>query len=204
MAETDTYLTIKAFSQGVYKEKGSTFIAIAHPVRSFADIKAILEEARKEHHGARHHCYAYMLGQKRDTWRTNDDGEPSGTAGKPILGQINSNGLTNVLVIVVRYFGGRLLGTGGLINAYRSAAADALKNCEIAEMKVHDHFRLEFQYHVMKDVMKIVKDHDLLTTDQNFDEVCRITVRIASSATDRLLNLFSRVEGLKTTFLHTD
>ena len=204
MAETDTYLTIKAFSQGVYKEKGSTFIAIAHPVRSVADIKAILEEARKEHHGARHHCYAYMLGQKRDTWRTNDDGEPSGTAGKPILGQINSNGLTNVLVIVVRYFGGRLLGTGGLINAYRSAAADALKNCEIAEMKVHDHFRLEFQYHVMKDVMKIVKDHDLLTTDQNFDEVCRITVRIASSATDRLLNLFSRVEGLKTTFLHTD
>ena len=204
MAETDTYLTIKAFSQGVYKEKGSTFIAIAHPVRSVADIKAILEEARKEHHGARHHCYAYMLGQKRDTWRTNDDGEPSGTAGKPILGQINSNGLTNVLVIVVRYFGGRLLGTGGLINAYRSAAADALKNCEIAEMKVHDHFRLEFQYPVMKDVMKIVKDHDLLTTDQNFDEVCRITVRIASSATDRLLNLFSRVEGLKTTFLHTD
>ena len=184
MAETDTYLTIKAFSQGVYKEKGSTFIAIAHPVRSVADIKAILEETRKEHHGARHHC--------------------SGTAGKPILGQINSNGLTNVLVIVVRYFGGRLLGTGGLINAYRSAAADALKNCEIAEMKVHDHFRLEFQYPVMKDVMKIVKDHDLLTTDQNFDEVCRITVRIASSATDRLLNLFSRVEGLKTTFLHTD
>lgn len=204
MAETDTYLTIKTFSQGVYKEKGSTFIALAHPVKSAADIKNILEETRKEHHGARHHCYAYVLGQKRDTWRTNDDGEPSGTAGKPILGQINSNGLTNVLVVVVRYFGGRLLGTGGLINAYRSAAADALKNGEITEMKVHDFFMLEFGYPLLKDVMKIIKDHDLLTTDQSFGEMCRITVRIEHSTGDWIYSLFARIEGLKSTFLYTD
>jgi uncharacterized YigZ family protein len=204
MAGTDTYLTIKAFSRGLYKEKGSIFIALAHPVRSASDIKTILKETRKEYHSARHHCYAYMLGQKRDTWRTNDDGEPSGTAGKPILGQINSHGLTNVLIVVVRYFGGRLLGTGGLINAYRSAADDALKNGEITEMKVHDFFRLEFGYPVMKDVMKIIKEHDLLTTDQNFGEKCRITVSLSSSASERIHSLFSRIEGLKSTFLYSD
>jgi len=204
MAETDTYLTIKAFSRGVYKEKGSNFIALAYPVRSVAEIKAIIDEIRKEYHGARHHSYAYMLGQKRDNWRTYDDGEPSGTAGKPILGQINTRGLTNVLIVVVRYFGGRLLGPGGLINAYRSAADEALKNSEITEMKIHNFFRLEFDYPLMKVVMKVVKDHNLLTTDQSFEKTCRITIGLAESMTERILELLSRIEGLKTTFLYKD
>ena len=132
--ESDTYLTIKAFSQGLYKEKGSRFIAIAYPVSTQEEIKSILENIRKEHHSARHHCFAWMLGQNRDTFRVNDDGEPSGSAGKPILGQINSFSLTNILIVVVRYFGGKLLGVSGLINAYRSAAESALINAEIIEM----------------------------------------------------------------------
>ena len=137
MAGSDTYLTIKNFAQGIYKEKGSTFISLAYPVRTVDEIKSILGETKKDHHSARHHCFAYILGQNREIWRSGDDGEPSGTAGKPILTQIRSHGLTNVLIIVVRYFGGRLLGTGGLINAYRSAAADAIKNFEIVKIRLH-------------------------------------------------------------------
>ena len=125
--ESDTYLTIKAFSQGMYKEKGSRFIALAYPVSTQEAIKNILDSVRKEHHSARHHCFAWVLGKKRETFRINDDGEPSGSAGRPIMGQINSSELTNILIVVVRYFGGKLLGVSGLINAYRSAAESAIK-----------------------------------------------------------------------------
>jgi len=132
----DTYLTVKSFTQGLYKEKGSRFISFVWPVSDEEEIKDILESTRKEHHAARHHCYAWVLGPQRDHFRANDDGEPSGSAGKPILGQINSRNLTNICIIVVRYFGGKLLGVSGLINAYRSAAVAALENAEIFECQL--------------------------------------------------------------------
>ncbi len=203
MTEPDTYLTIRVFSQGLYKEKGSSFIALAFPVQSVAEIKKILEATKKEHHAARHHCYAYMLGQNREKWRSGDDGEPPGTAGMPILGQIRARGLTNILIVVVRYFGGRLLGTGGLVHAYRSAAADAIKNCEIVKITLHDLFMLEFQYPGMNSVMKIVRDHGLDIAGQEFGETCRLTVGIEKSSAERILSLFSRIEGLKHTFLYS-
>lgn len=203
MAGSDTYLTIRNFAQGSYKEKGSTFISLAYPVRTVDEIKSILGETRKDHHSARHHCFAYILGQNREIWRSGDDGEPSGTAGKPILGQIRAHGLTNVLIVVVRYFGGRLLGTGGLINAYRSAAADAIKNCEIVKIRLHDFFMVEFQYHGMSSVMKIVRDHDLDITGQEFGETCRITIKVEKSSAQSILSLLSRIGGLKYTFLYS-
>jgi len=194
--ETDTYLTIKAFSQGVYKDKGSRFIAYAYPVSSTDEIKIILEDVRKEYHDARHHCFAYMLGQDRQTWRVSDDGEPSGTAGRPILGQINSFGLTNILIIVTRYFGGKLLGISGLINAYRSAAEAAIINGEIIEKVIRDFFELRFPYSSMSDVMKIIKDEGLAQSEQRFDQTCRLIVSFKHSSRERIINLFSRVEGL--------
>ena len=133
MALPDTYKTIKSVSHGLFKDKGSKFISIAFPVRNEDEIKKFLDETRKEHHDARHHCYAYALGKDGSAWRSNDDGEPSGTGGKPILGQIRSFGVTNVLIIVPRYFGGTLLGTSGLINAYKTAAESALSNAEIID-----------------------------------------------------------------------
>ena len=203
MIDSDTYLTIKAFSQGFYREKGSRFVALAYPVTSAGEIKTILEKARKEYHDARHHCFAYILGQKRETWRISDDGEPSGTAGKPILGQINSYGLTNILIIVIRYFGGRLLGVSGLINAYRSAAASAIVNGEIIKMTIHEFFKLEFPYLSMNDVMKIIKDEGIIQSDQKFEEICRMTISFRRSSSERILYLLSQIEGLKYTYSHT-
>ena len=131
MSTADKYLTIEKNSDGIFKDRGSKFLAFAYPVSSPEEIKIILAELRKKYHDARHHCYAYMLGAEKETYRSNDDGEPSSSAGKPILGQIQSNNLSNILIVVVRYFGGTLLGVGGLINAYRSAAADAIRNANI-------------------------------------------------------------------------
>ena len=148
MLFTDTYKTITADARGLYKDRGSRFIAIAMPVTSQEEIRMKLEALRKEYHDARHHCYAWVLAPDRLTWRVNDDGEPSGTAGRPILGQINSRELTNILVVVIRYFGGTLLGVSGLINAYRSAASDALANANIAERQVMDRWLVTFPlYH---------------------------------------------------------
>ncbi len=194
--ESDTYLTVKAFSQGVYKEKGSRFIAQAYPVSNQDEIKPIIDRIRKEHHDARHHCFAWMLGQERLLWRINDDGEPSGTAGKPILGQINSFGLTNILIVVSRYFGGTLLGVSGLINAYRSAAESAINNSEIIELTIHDFFEIIYPYSSMNDVMRILKEHDIGQSDQKFDLDCRININFRVSAREQILNRLSRIEGL--------
>ena len=131
--DSDVYKTIKSTSEGIYKEKGSRFVSIAIPLSEVESLKTIIDNIRKEHREARHHCYAYMIGHERTIWRVNDDGEPSGTAGRPIMGQINSYGLTNLIIVVSRYFGGTLLGVSGLINAYRKAAASALQNAEILE-----------------------------------------------------------------------
>lgn len=193
----DTYKTIQSQSQGLFREKGSRFIASAFPVNNQEEIKTIIESIRKEHHGARHHCYAWMLGYDRTSWRANDDGEPSGTAGKPILGQINSSGLTNILIVVTRYFGGTLLGVSGLINAYRTAAADAIKNAEIVTLAIQEHYELVFPYAVLNDVMKVLKEEHINQADQQFDTECRIIINFRVSAAEKIMARLSRIEGLK-------
>jgi uncharacterized YigZ family protein len=200
--ESDTYLTIKAFSQGLYKEKGSRFIALAYPVSTQEAIKNILDVVRKEHHSARHHCFAWMLGQARETFRISDDGEPSGSAGRSIMGQINSCELTNILIVVVRYFGGKLLGVSGLINAYRSAAESAINNSEIVELTIQDYFELVFPYSSINDVMKVIKDEDIKQSQQKFEIECKMTINFRSSARERILNNLSRITGLK--YMHFD
>jgi uncharacterized YigZ family protein len=195
--ESDTYLTIKDFSQGLIKERGSRFIALAYPVTSHEEIKSILQNIRKEHHAARHHCFAWILGQNRKEYRLSDDGEPSGTAGKPILGQINAFELTNILVVVVRYFGGKLLGTSGLINAYRSAAKAAIDNSDITVVYIRDYFELIFAYSSVNEVMKIIKDNEINQSDQKFELECQVTINFKTSDREKILNALSRIEGLR-------
>ena len=201
--ESDSYTTIKSASKGIFKEKGSRFLASAHPVSNQEEIKGIIDRIRKEHHEARHHCYAYMIGHERLIWRINDDGEPSGTAGKPILGQINSFGLTNILIVVSRYFGGTLLGISGLINAYRSAASSAIQNAEITECTLQEFFEITYPYTSMNDVMRTLKEEDIGQSDQSFDLECRIKVNFRASAREKILNRLSRIEGIKCRYLET-
>ncbi len=201
--DSDTYRTIKSASQGLYKEKGSRFVAFAYPVSDQEEIKPIIDKVRKENHEARHHCYAYMIGDKRTIWRVNDDGEPSGTAGKPILRQINLSALTNILIIVSRYFGGTLLGVSGLINAYKSAAADAISNSEIIERTLQEFYEITFPYISMNPVMKFLKEEDIGQSVQIFDLECRIKVNFRSSYREKILNRLSRIEGLKYSFIET-
>ena len=201
--ESDNYKTIKSSSEGIYKEKGSRFLAFAFPVINQEEIKPIIEDIRKEHHDARHHCYAYMIGKDRMIWRINDDGEPSGTAGRPILGQINSFGLTNILVVVSRYFGGTLLGVSGLINAYKTATADAIKNAEIIERTVHEYYEIHFPYISMNDVMKILKEEDAGQSGQLFELECSVTINFRLTASEKIIKRLSRVEGLKYRYLET-
>jgi len=199
----DTYKTIKSKSTGIYREKGSRFLAFAIPVSSQDEIKPILEHYRKEYHDARHHCFSYMIGYDKSIWRSNDDGEPSGTGGKPIMGQINSNDLTNILIIVVRYFGGTLLGVSGLINAYKSAAADAISGAEIIECVVRDYYRLTFPYASMNDVMKIIKEEDLVQNEQHFELECSLKTGIRLSAREYTLSRFNAVGKLRLEYIET-
>ncbi len=192
----DKYLTINAPSEGLYKEKGSKFIAFAVPVSNVEQIKTILEEKRKEHHDARHVCYAYILGVDKADYRSNDDGEPSGTAGRPILGSLLSAGVTNVLIAVVRYFGGTKLGTSGLINAYKVASADALENAEIVEKTVDEEIHISFDYLVMNDVMKIIKDVAPQVMSQQFDNNCNMVLSIRKGDAPNLIERLKKVESL--------
>jgi uncharacterized YigZ family protein len=192
----DKYLTINAPSDGLYKEKGSKFIAFAVPVSNVEQIKTILEEKRKEHHDARHVCYAYILGVDKADYRSNDDGEPSGTAGRPILGSLLSAGVTNVLIAVVRYFGGTKLGTSGLINAYKVASADALENAEIIEKTVDEEIHISFDYLVMNDVMKIIKDVAPQVMSQQFDNNCNMVLSIRKGDAPNLIERLKKVESL--------
>ncbi len=194
--ETDAYLTIKLSTEGLYKEKGSRFISYAFPVSTQEEIKMHLETLRRQHHAARHHCYAWMLGTARDNFRSNDDGEPSGSAGRPILGQINSFNLTNILVVVVRYFGGKLLGVPGLINAYRTAAGSALLNAERISLVELVNFEIEFPYASLNDIMKIIKDEKTDHSNLKMGMVCSITVSIRPSETERITRLLSRTGGV--------
>ncbi len=192
----DKYLTISAPAEGLYKEKGSKFIAFAIPVSNVEQIKEILEEKRKEHHDARHVCYAYILGVDKADYRSNDDGEPSGTAGRPILGSLLSAGVTNVLIAVVRYFGGTKLGTSGLINAYKVASADALENAEIIEKTVDEEIHILFDYLVMNDVMKIIKDVAPQVLSQQFDNNCNMVLSIRKGDAPNLIERLKKVESL--------
>ena len=181
-------------AESVYTEKRSKFIAIALPVRTLTDVKNYLEEYQKKYYDARHVSYAYMLGPARKDFRANDNGEPSGTAGKPILGQINSNELTDILVIVVRYFGGIKLGTSGLIVAYRTAAAQALAEARVIEKTVDEQVTVAFEYPFMNDVMRIVKEESPEIVEQSYDMDCLMTLRIRKSQMDKLRSRLEKVE----------
>ena len=183
---SDTFRTIASSSEGSYKEKGSKFLSFAFPVKNVDEINQILAQYRKQYYDARHICYAYMLGNAKNEWRANDDGEPSGTAGRPILGQINSFELTNVLVIVVRYFGGILLGTGGLITAYKEASRDALEQASIVEQTIDEIISIEFDYLLMNEVMRIVKEMSPQILDQSFDNMCAMKLAIRQSDAEKL------------------
>ena len=199
--ESDIYKTIKSASQGFYKEKGSRFIAYAFPLTDQSKVKPIVDKIRKENHEAKHHCFAYMIGYDRDIWRINDDGEPPGTAGRPIIGQINSLGLTNILIVVSRYFGGTLLGVSGLINAYRSAAASALENAELIECIIKEIYEITFPYLSINDVMKVIKDGGIGQSEQSFDLECRMKIDFRSSDKGKILSRLSKISGLKYTFI---
>ena len=197
----DTYLTIEKASEGIFKDKGSKFFAYAFPVSSEEKIKEHLAELRKLHPSARHHCYAFRLGAAKQAFRANDDGEPSNTAGKPILGQIQSKDLTNILIVVVRYFGGTLLGVSGLINAYKLAALDSIQNATIIEKTVDEVYELKFDYLQMNDVMRIIKDEHLQILHQNFELNGELSFSVRKSNSTKMYDMFSKISNLEIKFI---
>ncbi|MBO8467471.1 MAG: YigZ family protein [Bacteroidetes bacterium] len=191
----DSYRSIASRSEGLFKDNGSRFIALAFPVESETEIKEIVSSLKKEYHDARHHCYAYRLGYRGDIFRANDDGEPSSSAGRPILGQIDASGLSDILVVVVRYFGGIKLGIPGLIRAYKTSTADAISNARIIEKIASRRFRLSFGYLNMNDVMKTVKEMGLSPCRQEFGMECTMEVPVRLSMADKFLETCSKIEG---------
>jgi uncharacterized YigZ family protein len=201
---SDTYKTIDNETKGLFKAKGSRFIAHAIPVSSQEEIKRRLEELRKEYHDARHHCFAWVLSPDRQAWRVNDDGEPSGTAGKPILGQINSRELTNILVVVIRYFGGTLLGVSGLINAYRTAAADALENATISERHLTEYWLITFPYEAMNDVMKVLKEEGCGQSAHRYTgQEVSVEVSFRASLSQHVTERLNKITGLRAEWIRT-
>ena len=199
----DTYKTIKNRSEGIYKEKSSKFIAVALPVTTENEVKEALALLRKEYYEARHHCYAYVLGFDKAAYRINDDGEPSGTAGRPIHGQLMSKDLTNTLVVVIRYFGGTKLGVSGLINAYKTATKEALDSAEILEKIVSDIYEISFDYLLMNDVMKLLKDENLQQFNQEFETTCNLQFSVRKNDSSRLYESFRKIKNLSIKFIKT-
>lgn len=197
----DTYYTIQSPAEGFFRDRGSKFLAYAYPVWSESNVQACLEALRKLHPKARHHCYAYRLGKDGAAYRANDDGEPSGTAGRPILGQIDSAGLTNVLVVVIRYFGGTLLGASGLIQAYKIATQDAFQNAEKVEKIVSAAFDLSFNYANMSDVMNLVKKLDLTVLEQHFNDLPRLVVSVRQAEQARVEIAFAELADAELVFI---
>jgi len=193
----DTYQTIAGPSEGQYKEKGSKFLAFAIPVRTVDEVKKQLDRLRKDFFDARHHCYAYILGADKSEWRANDDGEPSGTGGRPIHGQLMSADLTDTLIVVVRYFGGILLGASGLANAYKAAARDAISHAEIIEKTIDVRYRLHYEYALMNDVMRVIKDFALTPQNQDFNLDCRLELEVRRSQSVRLYDTLAKIRGLR-------
>ena len=193
MVSNDTYKSIGAPSEGLFKDNGSRFIALAYPVETEAEVKEIVAGLKKEYHDARHHCYAYRIGLDGGVWRANDDGEPSGSAGRHILGQIDSAGLSDILVVVVRYFGGIKLGIPGLIRAYRTSTADALQQASVVEKVAGTWFRIGFGYGQMQAVMKVVKDLELPQRSQDFGNECTMELRVRLSLVPDYLERIEKI-----------
>ncbi|MRX46487.1 YigZ family protein [Pedobacter sp. HX-22-1] len=199
----DTYKTVQNPAEGIFRDKGSKFIAYAFPFSHENDLKNIITNVKTSHPKARHHCYAYRLTPDRNIYRVNDDGEPSGTAGRPILNVLLSKELTNILVVVVRYFGGTLLGVPGLINAYKAATEDAILNAQIIEKTVNDVYAIKFDYLLMNDVMKIIKEDKIEILHQEFDLNCQIKLSIRKTDLVKTIPKFEDLKGLELDFLYT-
>ncbi|MPL72843.1 IMPACT family member YigZ [bioreactor metagenome] len=199
----DTYLTIEDRAGGVYKEKGSKFISLAFPVTTQEEIKEIVKDIKKEYFDARHHCYAYILGHDKSVFRMNDDGEPSSTAGKPIYGQLLSKDLTNILVVVVRYFGGTKLGVSGLIQAYKQATIDVLNNSKIIEKTVDEVYSVSFDYSLMNDVMKVMKEYDLHQQNHKFENDCYLEFRIRKRDSKVVVDNLKFIDNVLVEFITT-
>ena len=196
MNKTNFYSTISEPSEGIYKEKGSKFISYAFPVSNVEQVNEILTKLRKEHHAARHHCYAYNIGSHPGLIRANDDGEPSSTAGKPILGQIAALGLTNVLVVVVRYFGGTLLGKGGLIRAYKNASADALNHARVIRIIPKETIQITSDYKNISDIMKMIEEYDSEIISGDYGENAVLKIKIPISISKEIVRKFKLLEGI--------
>lgn len=199
----DTYKTVNKISEGLYKEKGSKFISYAIPVSSEENIKSHINKLKIEHHNARHHCFAYRLGADKKIYRFNDDNEPSNTAGKPIYGQIESYDLTDILIVVIRYFGGTLLGKGGLINAYRTSAKDAIKNAGIIEKTVHDTYSISCNYENIDTIQRFLNKNNIQVVNSVFDLTCALEVEIAQSQTERVVKQLKSIKNVKLKLLYS-
>jgi len=196
MLFSDTYLTVEQPAEALFKDKGSKFIGLAYPVQNEQQVKEILQGLKKEHHTANHHCYAYRLGADKLAFRASDDGEPSNTAGRPILGQIQSNDLTDILIVVVRYFGGTLLGVSGLIHAYKTTAAEVIKAAKIVEKQILFPYTIRFPFEQLNDVMKILKQSEAKITAQEFDNSCNISFHIRKASSEACEEKLKKLEGL--------
>ncbi|KQM66075.1 thymidylate synthase [Pedobacter sp. Leaf216] len=199
----DAYKTIESASESIFRDKGSKFLAYAYPMRSESELKPIIAKLRAEHVKANHFCYAYRLTPDRSVYRVNDDGEPSGTAGRPILNCLLSEDITNVLIVVVRYFGGTLLGVPGLINAYKTAGIEAIKAATIVSKTVNDVYEAHFEYLQMNDVMKLCKEENLQILNQQFDSNCILKFEIRKAQLNQVLSKFDKIDGVKLKYLHT-
>lgn len=204
MLFTDTYRTISGQATGQFKDRGSRFIGMVFPVRSEEEIKNQLALLKKEYHDARHHCYAYILGPDKSAYRINDDGEPSGSAGRPIYNTLLSNDLTNVLAVVIRYFGGVKLGVPGLIHAYKTATAEALGGSDIVEKIVYEAYKIDYDYPVMNDIMKIVKEHSVTVIESAFDLKCSITALIRRRDSESVVKSFQQIDGTIVKYLYLE
>jgi uncharacterized YigZ family protein len=196
----DSYQTIVTPAEGLFRDRGSKFLAFAYPIQNEEDVKQILPGLRELHPKANHHCYAYRLGLDRTNFRANDDGEPSGSAGKPILNTIYAHDLTNLLVVVVRYFGGTLLGVPGLINAYKAATEEALTEAQIVTKHVRDVYTLTYPYEQMNEVMKVIKFFDLIPQKQLFDNECSLQIEIRKTLLNQVLGKLEKIEALQLDF----
>jgi uncharacterized YigZ family protein len=201
--QEDQYKTIKLPSEGLFRDRGSKFLAFAYPFEDESEVKNIIEPLKKEHFKAVHFCYAYRIGLDKNNYRVNDDGEPSGSAGRPILNILLSKEITNILVVVVRYWGGTLLGVPGLINAYKSATEEAIANAEIIEKTVNDVYQVTFGYVQMNEIMKVVKDFDLKVRNQQFDNQCVMEIEFRQSISPQVVGRFEKIEEIEVVFLHT-
>jgi uncharacterized YigZ family protein len=192
----DTYTTIKQASEGLFKDRGSKFLAFTYPITHEQEVKKYLDTLRSTHPKANHHCYAYRLGMDRNQFRVNDDGEPSSSAGRPILNVLLSKDLSNILVVVVRYFGGTLLGVPGLINAYKSATVEALANAELIQKTVNDVYEISFDFEAMNDVMRIVKEFSLRISNQAYDNRCTLTIEVRKSILNQVLTKMEKIDSV--------